>query len=62
MRRGDRVLVTVRGARVRATVLEPLTALGNVQVELDEPIDELELGSPVRLVVRQRSDVDPVTS
>lgn len=60
MTRGDRVTVTVRGHRARATVMNPSTALGNLQVELDEPIDDLELGAPVRVVVRQPNDVEVI--
>lgn len=53
---GDRVTVTVHGERVGATVIEPVTALGNVQVRLDAPITP-EPGTAWWQVVRSRDDV-----
>lgn len=59
IRSGDRVTVTVRGHRAPATVTSPYTALGNVEVELDEPIDDLGAGTlPVRRVVRSPADLE----
>ena len=58
MKRGDRVLVTVRGERVPATVIDPVTALGNVQVRLDKPVRTA--GSAWWEVVRNPDDVEAI--
>jgi hypothetical protein len=57
--RGDRVTVTVHGERVAATVIESVTALGNVQVRLDVPIVD-PTGLRWTDVVRARDDVQPI--
>lgn len=58
---GDRVLVAVAGRMRAARVIEPMTALGNVEVELDVPIFDERL-APVSLgrFVRAPDDVYPM--
>lgn len=56
MRPGDRVTVTVKGNRVGATVTNPWTELGNVQVELDKAV-VMDDGLSVTQVVRDPADV-----
>lgn len=59
MNRGDRVTVIVMGERVPATVLDPLSPAGSVQVRLDVSIPVEPLLS-VRDVYRHRSNVEPI--
>lgn len=56
---GDRVIVTVLGEPRLARVLVPVTALGNVEVELEEPLELEGVGLPVRQLVRAPRDVRP---
>lgn len=59
MKPGDLVFVTVMGEPRPAVVLVPVTALGNVEVELVEPFDLPGLTVPVRQLVRAPGDVRP---
>lgn len=61
IRKGDRVLVTVDGERVPATVEEAVTPIGNVFVKLDAPIIDRDLTLiPIWHVYRVPSDLSPL--
>lgn len=57
---GDRVFVTVFGEPRPARVLVPVTALGNIEVELDEPVEVAGVWTPIRQLVRAPQDVQPM--
>lgn len=57
---GQRVLVTVLGERVPAVVEEGASALGNVRVRLETPIQDPAGGlDPVSVVYRDPEDCEP---